>query len=212
MRREEFVMRAVDLYTAATGRLEVFFAAFTSGYCARCLDLHREFNPDDPISRHELVSGVFPGCCQEGVAQDLRIGAFSGERLPPWLAEELLARRPAPPASGPGVFRVRDSADGSVHEGRGCAWLGPYGCSLGALKSPICVFYVCEPVRAALFSRSGQAFGEGDDFLGFSSFLRVLAGVDPETPGSLCDAELALVVFLERVEAFSAGFYGDVNS
>lgn len=212
MRREEFVRRAVDIYAAATGRLEVFFAAFTSEYCARCLELHREFNTDDPIARHELVSGVFPGCCQEGVAQDLRIGAYSGERLPPWLAEELLARRPSPSAAGPGIFRVMDKVDGSIHEGRGCSWLGPRGCSLGALKSPICVFYVCEPVRAALFSRFGQSVDEGDDFMGFSSFLRVLARVDPESPGSLRDAEEALAVFLERVEDFSAGFYGDVKS
>lgn len=193
---KENTEKAAALYGGLAKALNAFFARHTSAYCSDCLRFHRETAPGDAIARHNLVSGFFPGCCQEGVAEDLRILCADGVRLGPALAEAIMARRPERSGRLAPEYDVLDEKTGKVHHGKGCVWLGACGCSLGEWKSPICLSYLCPPLIEALSANSGIILGE--DMLGLSGVFKAIVEA-AEGRETFAQAKNSLASFEERL-------------
>lgn len=147
----------------------------------------------------ELREGLFPGCCQAGVADALWVpGSGEAGRLSPDLAEALRrARSPVALPGEPPRYAVRERQSGLEATGLGCTYLGPRGCRLQDLKAPLCLCYVCEPILEAL----GGILGAGilgrdtDDFAGSQEVLRAVV------TGTAANAEEWVSALEERLRA-----------
>lgn len=141
----------LSLYRRLARALNAFFAEWTASFCRSCLDTTRLYHRGDPRADVELISGTFPGCCHAGAgdAYPLRSGAAGGTVFPSALRAAIEAGRP-PGNRSPAVYRVRERGNGRVAEGVPCIYFAASGCSLGAGKGPLCLSYLCPPVREAL--------------------------------------------------------------
>lgn len=201
----ESVRRAAMLYGRAAVAMNFFFASRTGRFCADCLALHREYEPEGPVASNTLVSGVFPGCCQSGVDGDFRVPGKS-VRLPEALTAYIEDVRSALQAPGVSEYGVFDGSTGQTHTGKGCRWLGGEGCVLGRWKSPICLTYLCEPARAALERECGREgfFGE-EDFLGSFAVFEATAKAALGGEAELSEARTAVKGLISRVKTMLAG-------
>ena len=181
----------LEAYRRAAGALNRFFARWTAPFCARCLDVTRVSMPGEPGADVDLLAGVFPGCCQAGVADGLWIpGAGEEGRFPPELAAAFARargracpERPAPPG-----YTVRERGTGRVARGVGCAYLAPGGCRLGEWKAPLCLTFLCRGVLDALAGELGERVGAGGDTDDFAGACGVLRAVVLGEPGDLLRA------------------------
>jgi hypothetical protein len=188
------------LYRRAAAAPGEFFRRFSSPFCASCLDVTRRHHAPDPRADVELLAGVFPGCCQAGVADALWVprsgegGRFSAEL---GRAMARARREVAIPPLEPPSYRVRERATGIEAEGFGCAYSGEGGCRLGDLKAPLCLGYVCEPIRQAIGSVMGGAWvgTDADDFCGCLEALRACVRA------SLDEAEEQVRLLEERLRS-----------
>ncbi|PLX42815.1 MAG: hypothetical protein C0608_01750 [Deltaproteobacteria bacterium] len=144
-------MSDFDAKTAAAQYREVarvlndLFDSHLSGLCAGCLEALYGAAPRRATPRMELVKGIFPGCCQAGVAEDFRISQEEdAESLPASLVEEIIAARDEALGVNDTAFVIRDVVTGEEKQGVGCRWLGERGCSLGELKSTLCLGFLCD--------------------------------------------------------------------
>ncbi len=172
----------LDLYRRVGTVLEAFFARWTAPFCRHCLVVTRHGHADDPRAQVDLVEGVFPGCCQAGVADALWVSTPAGRvPVPDPLLAPLRAARSGGRPDGGAAYAVRERATGAVHRGRGCAQLGTEGCRLGPLKAPLCLTYLCDAARAALAAAlPGAVLGCGsDDFCGARGVLAAVLRGDP---------------------------------
>ncbi len=191
------------LYRRAGRALERFFGRWTGPFCRRCLAVLRTALPDDPATDVVLVDGMFPGCCQAGVADNLRVpGDGEAGRFPGPLARAILRDRRGPPGEA-GEFALRERATGRIVRGRGCRFLGPGGCALGELKAPLCLTFLCGPVRQAVETASGQpAPGpDTDDFVGSRAVLRAVAFAPVPEAAVAVEALEKRLVHLDRALA-----------
>lgn len=132
----------------------------------------------DPRADVELVEGVFSGCCHAGVGDVLCVPrSGEGGRFSPALIRALEeARGPRLHLGPPREYVVRERPTGRVVRGVACLHLGPAGCRLGDLKAPLCVVYLCDPVRAVLAGVVGWGWvgPDSDDFGGSLETLRAV--------------------------------------
>lgn len=198
-RDEDAVSRAAALYGRAALAMNFFFAAKTGRFCADCLALHGEFEPDGPVASNKLVRGVFPGCCQSGVDVDFRLPGRSSV-LPEGLAAFIEQERFHYEVPGVSDYDVLDEKTGRIHTGRGCKWLGEAGCVLGRWKSPICLTYLCEPARCALEKEyhGMETFSE-EDFLGSFGVFEAIARAAGGGREEYAEARRAVLELLSRV-------------
>lgn len=193
------------LYRRAAASLGAFFQRFTVPFCARCLEVTRRHHRGDPRTEVDLVEGVFPGCCHAGVGDALWVPRSGEEgRFPADLAEVMVrARACLPPGPAePLSYRVRERRTGIVARGVACIHLAGRGCRLGDLKGPLCVAYLCEPVREAI----GRAVGsdllgsDTDDFCGALETLRAaVGGSEAEARARLSELEARLATLADRL-------------
>lgn len=125
----------------------------------------------------ELLTGLFPGCCQAGVGDALWVrGAGDDGHFSPGLTRDLVAARQtiSPVPGAPATYGLREVQTGRLVQGVGCVHLGPGGCCLGDLKAPLCLGYLCDAARAALAAAAGgDLVGEdSDDFCGAGGAIR----------------------------------------
>ncbi|MEW6487897.1 MAG: hypothetical protein AB1578_08285 [Thermodesulfobacteriota bacterium] len=216
-------LERLPLYRRAARVLEGFCGQWLAPFCAACLEVTGLHHRDDPRADAELLEGIFPGCCQAGVADALWVpGSGEEGRFPAELARALdgaRARAPSRASGGgaaapPPTYRVRERHSGLVAEGVSCAYLGPGGCRLGELKAPLCLCYACEAVLEALrqaLLRSGSdpaagLLGSGtDDFCGSQATLRAVVSRPLGEARSAVDALSARVAGLDRALAAAAG-------
>lgn len=211
----------LSLYRSAARALEGFCGRWIAPFCKACLEVTGLHHRDDPRADAELLEGVFPGCCQAGVADALWVpgsgeeGRFSAE-----LARALAGARAAAIGAGattpPPLYRVRERQSGLVAEGVACAYLGAGGCRLGELKAPLCLCYACEAVLGALRrallgcgdDRAAAWLGSGTDDLGGSqAALRAVVSRPLAVARGAVDALSARVAGLDRAltEAVGSG-------
>lgn len=201
---EKSILAALALYERAALAADRFFTAAAGQYCANCLALFRKHYPADRISRHELDSGFFPGCCQAGVADDFRIGD-GGERFSRDFTEAVFAQRAQRAVYSEHSYSVTDLQTGKTHEGRGCGWLGRGGCGLGGLKAPICLLFICEPLRKELGLAAGdQEIFSAEDLLGLIPVFTAVKRVSEGEVDSLPLAETKIGKLEKRVDGLLA--------
>lgn len=172
------------LYRRLARALNGFFERWTAPFCLRCLEVTRRHHRGDPRADVELLTGTFPGCCHAGVGDALWVRGTGGEgRFPPDLAADMAAAREAlpPGPESPPEYAVRECQTGRRVRGVGCRYLGPRGCRLGDLKAPLCLAYLCEPVRDHLAGAAdpGLAGDDTDDFRGAGRALRAVVTGEP---------------------------------
>jgi hypothetical protein len=159
------------------------------------MEVTRRGHEGDPRADVELLEGVFPGCCHAGVGDALWVPRF-GEagRFSPALTRAVEeARGPRQVSERPGDYLVRERQTGRTARGVACMHLGPTGCCLGDLKAPLCLVYLCDPVRAAVARAVGwERVGPDSDDFGGS-----LAALGAVVAGPIREAE-------ERVRALEA--------
>lgn len=171
--------RRFDLYRTAGRALDRFYSRWTKRFCAACLDVTRVHHRGDPRADVDLLDGFFPGCCHAGVGDALWVpGTADERRFPPQLKRlmEQARSEAAPGPRAPAEYTVRERKTGFVARGVGCVYLGPDGCRLGNLKSPLCLTYLCDAVRGALASIAGWDLvgQDSDDFCGTRTTLRTI--------------------------------------
>lgn len=197
------------LYRRAARALDRFCLRWTAPFCVECLEVTRLHHRGDPRADVELREGLFPGCCQAGVADALWVpGAGEAGRLSPELAEALRrARSPVALPGDPPRYTVRERQSGLEADGLGCTYLGPRGCRLADLKAPLCLCYACEPILEALGGVLGAGLlGRGtDDFAGSQEVLRaVVAGTAADAQERVSALEARLRALDRELEARSA--------
>ncbi len=206
----------VRAYERAGRALQGFFSAWTSAFCARCVEVTRLAHPSLAAADVEVLEGVFAGCCQAGVADGYWIPGLGDEgRFPPEMVEalegarrHLCPRRPLPPR-----FRVRERRTGRVATGVGCAYLSPNGCVLGPWRAPLCFGFLCAGPARALAGALGlpEPGGDTDDFAGARGvFAAVVFGDPQEADGAVSDLERRLQGWhatLERRFGTGEGLY-----
>jgi hypothetical protein len=197
---------AVQLYARTSRALNAFFESWTARYCERCFKVCKDAYPDDEFAGMELVEGLFPGCCQAGVAEDFRI-MDRGEPLPnPFVTairrerKNLLEEKMVAAAldRADSKFVLRDKGSGELKNGVGCKWLSEGGCMMEVWKSPICLAFICNPIRQWLsISAGGDQWPLDADFCGTS---RVLSAIGAASVGKREQYERAFAE-VEELEA-----------
>ena len=179
----------LTLYREAAGLLNDFCNRFLSPYCLDCSRVIARL-PEARDEDFELLDGIYPGCCHRGAGDIFRLeGQLPGrDRLAPELVarlqetrEKLLAENGFSP---PGGYTIRRLRDGKVLPGTHCRHFSEHGCRLGDLKGPLCLDFVCPPIRSDLL-----ALCEGDDSLvgpenDFLLFYRLLAAISWDPPAA----------------------------
>jgi len=187
----------LDLYRRAGEALERFFARWTAAFCGRCLEVTRRYHAGDPRTDVDVVAGVFPGCCQAGVADAFWVPGWEARgRFSTGLVAAMSRAREDIPRVAPPEYVVRERDSGIASTGVGCGYLGSQGCKLGGRKSPLCLLYACEAIRQALAAVvEASVLGEGtDDFAGGRRPLGLCVGGDlGEAAAAVADLEERLI-------------------
>ena len=176
------------LYKAVVADLNEFFAAFLSDYCCNCPQVIARL-PEAAGESFELVAGVYPGCCHRGAGDIFRLEGVGVERshLAPELVAALqqeraqLLRRDNRVVRG-GAYTIRCLADQTMVRGAHCRYFGPQGCTLGVLKGPLCINFICPPIRddlLAICNDEPDLVGPEEDFLFIYRTLAVISYEDP---------------------------------
>jgi len=192
------------LYKTVVADLNEFFAAYLSEYCCNCPQVIARL-PEAADESFELVDGIYPGCCHRGAGDIFRLEGVGGGRshLAPELVAALqherteLLRREDQGRRG-GSYTIRRLADQTLVQGAHCRYFGPRGCTLGVLKGPLCIDFICPPIRDDLLEiccGDSDLIGPEEDFL---FIYRTLAAISYENP-SRAEAEIGL--FRQRLRA-----------
>jgi len=166
-------------YKEVVGCLNPFFSSYLGEYCRNCQQVIGRL-PEAFAESIDLLEGVYPGCCHRGAGDIFRLEGESPERslLAPGIIAELKIERQQKidqSGSGGGSYSFRRHRDGVEVKGAHCLYFNAQGCLLGDLKGPLCINFICPPMRSDLITVCG-----GDDCLvgpecDFLSVYRTLA-------------------------------------
>ncbi len=192
----------LNLYKELAARLNDFFAVHVGAYCVNCARVTARL-PEARDEAFELLEGVYPGCCHRGAGEVYRLEGQPPERsrLAPVIIAGLERERAlvlsAPEIAAGGVYTIRKKRDRSLLTGGHCRYFTPDGCCLGVLKGPLCINFVCPPLRDDLLAAGGgevDLIGPENDFL---FIYRTLAAISwDDRPG----AEVEFAGFCRRLE------------
>lgn len=170
-------------YRGLCRQMNVFFSRHIAAYCCNCRQVLRRL--PDGSEQHELVSGVFPGCCHRGAGDIFRLEGVDGEsRLSAGIIA-LLRKERNDKMKGLDdfnpVYELKNCHTGERITGEHCRYFGACGCLLGELKGPLCINFICPPIRSDLLKVTGEdegLLGPEHDFLGIYQLLSVLGTAD----------------------------------
>ena len=131
----------------------------------------------------DLVEGVYPGCCHRGAGDIFRLEGESPERscLAPGIVAGLELERQhkiEQSGSGGGSYSFCRHRDGVQVKGAHCLYFGSKGCLLGDLKGPLCINFICPPMRSDLIEVCAEddcLVGPEHDFLFIYRSLAVIS-------------------------------------
>ena len=183
----------VTAYKELVRRVNYLFSSFLRDYCCNCRAVINRL-PEAQAESCELVKGVYPGCCHRGAGDIFRLEGEPPERS--HLAAEIidglqrerkLKIRESAAATCGGTYQLRRRRDNALTTGAHCQYFTAAGCGLGVLKGPLCINFICPPLRADL--------------------LKVCAGKGPELVGPEPDflfiyRSLAIISYDPRERAF----------
>ncbi len=165
--------RRLQLYQEAAGRMNEFCSRFLTPYCIDCRNVIARL-PEAAEEDFALLDGTYPGCCHRGAGEVFRLeGQPPGrDRLAPEIIAGLALERgkvmARPGLAAGGEYRVRRRRDGKEIRGAHCRYFSARGCLLGALKGPLCLDFICPPIRIDLLEVCGdrpELIGPENDFL-----------------------------------------------
>ncbi len=144
--------------------LNPFFSIYLGDYCRNCRQVIGRLSEAAEESI-DLLEGVYPGCCHRGAGDIFRLEGESSERasLAPEIVTGLQRERQQKlqqSGAGGGNYSFRRHRDAALVKGAHCLYFAAQGCILGALKGPLCINFICPPMRADLL-----AVCDGDDCL-----------------------------------------------
>jgi len=166
-------------YCAFCRQINDFFSKHIAAYCRNCQQVLRRL--PEGSEQHELVSGVFPGCCHRGAGDIFRLEGVDGEpRLSAAIIALLQKSRNDRMKNLDGFNPVYELKNCHTEEriiGAHCRYFGAHGCCLGELKGPLCINFICPPIREDLLqvtNHDAELVGPVHDFLGIYQLLSVL--------------------------------------
>ncbi|MBN2332525.1 MAG: hypothetical protein JXO49_04370 [Deltaproteobacteria bacterium] len=182
-------------------RVNRFFADHVADYCRHCQQVMDRV-PGGGMA-YELRSGVFPGCCHRGAGDIFRLeGVTDPSRLADGLVDLLQVERQkvvAARRTSAATYELISRETGARLHGEHCRYFGAEGCLLGDLKGPLCINFICPPIRADLLQvvdGDESVIGPEYDFLWiYQTLAAISAGGRPEIEDQL----LVLDQHLERL-------------
>lgn len=201
-------------YRLLCRQMNDFFSRHISAYCCHCRQVLQRLPVGSP--QHELVSGVFPGCCHRGAGDIFRLEGVDGEsRLSPGIIALIRRARQEKMEqldSFDSLYVLKNSQTGERITGEHCRYFGARGCCLDDLKGPLCINFICPPIREDLLKITNydeDLLGPEHDFLGIYQLLAVLNAADVDTWGrELLAFNRRLARLDEACEQFIAGKRG----
>ena len=169
-------------YKEVVGCLNPFFSSYLGEYCRNCQQVIGRL-PEASAESIDLLEGVYPGCCHRGAGDIFRLEGESLERslLAPGIVAGLKSERQQKidkSGSGGGSYRFRRHRDGVVVTGAHCLYFQVQGCLLGNLKGPLCINFICPPMRNDLLEVCGgeeSLVGPECDFLSIYRTLAIIS-------------------------------------
>ncbi len=171
-------------YKELVSRVNGLFSTFLVDYCCNCRAVISRL-PEAEAEVFTLLEGVYPGCCHRGAGDIFRLENQEPGRL--YLdagliaalqrARELRLRNCAAGACG-GTYKLQRHNDNSVITGAHCRYFSASGCTLGDLKGPLCINFICPPMRLDLIIVCGDdvdLVGPETDFLLLYQSLAVIS-------------------------------------
>ena len=176
-------------YKELVSCLNPFFSTYLGDYCRNCRQVIGRL-PEAVEESIDLLEGVYPGCCHRGAGDIFRLEGERSERacLAPEIVIGLQSERQQKlkqSGVGGGSYSFRRHCDGALVKGAHCLYFATQGCILGALKGPLCINFICPPMRVDLL-----AVCDGDDRL-----------VGPEHDFLFIYRSLAIISYDSRDEA-----------
>ncbi|NIA20351.1 MAG: hypothetical protein GWP07_07990 [Xanthomonadaceae bacterium] len=189
-------------YRGLCRQMNDFFGQHIAAYCHNCQQVLRRL--PDGSDQHELVSGVFPGCCHRGAGDVFRLEGVGGEpRLSAGiiaLLQKARSDKMDKVANYNSLYELRNCHTGERITGEHCRYFGACGCRLDDLKGPLCINFICPPIRSDLLKVTGHdevLVGPEHDFLGIYQVLSVIG------TGSIDEVNSSLVDFSGRLETLN---------
>ncbi len=175
----------VTVYKELVRRVNNLFSSFLSYYCCNCQQVINRL-PEAQDESFDLVEGVYPGCCHRGAGDIFRLEGEPSERshLVPeiidglQLERKLLTQGFAADGCG-GTYVLRRHRDNTLNKGAHCQYFTDKGCSLGVLKGPLCINFICPPMRSDLMQvcagKNLELVGPEHDFLYIYRSLAIIS-------------------------------------
>ncbi len=187
-------------YRGFCRQINDFFSKHIAAYCRNCQQVLRRL--PEGSEQHELISGVFPGCCHRGAGDIFRLEGVDGEsRLSSAIIAYLQKSRNDKMKDmddfNP-VYELKNCHTGERITGAHCRYFGAHGCCLGELKGPLCINFICPPIREDLLkvtNHDEKLVGPAHDFLWIYQLLSVLG------TASWADWKRELLAFGRRLAA-----------
>ena len=189
-------------YKELVSCLNPFFSTYLGDYCRNCRQVIDRL-PEAVEESIDLLEGVYPGCCHRGAGDIFRLEGEGPERacLSPEIVTGLQSERQEKLLSldvGGGTYGFRRRRDGALVTGAHCLYFAEHGCILGDLKGPLCINFICPPMRSDLLAAcdgDGRLVGPEHDFLFIYRSLAIISYDDQDM------VALELSVFRRRLWA-----------
>ncbi|MCK5539320.1 MAG: hypothetical protein KAI69_00205 [Deltaproteobacteria bacterium] len=190
-------------YKELVSYLNPFFSIYLGDYCRNCRQVIGRL-PEAVEESIDLLEGVYPGCCHRGAGDIFRLEGEKPERA--YLAPEIVIglqserQQKLLPLSGAGggSYSFRRHRDGALVKGAHCCYFAEQGCLLGDLKGPLCIDFICPPMRSDLLvvcAGDDCLVGPEHDFLFIYRSLAIISYDDRD------EVERDLELFRRRLQA-----------
>ncbi len=175
----------VTAYKELVLQVNNIFSSFLSDYCCNCQQVISRL-PEAQEESFELIEGIYPGCCHRGAGDIFRLEGEPTARshLASAIIDALQRERRQRVqefnvgACG-GIYQLRRQRDDTLTKGAHCQYFTDKGCSLGVLKGPLCIDFICPPMRSDLLQVcAGETqclVGPEQDFLFIYRSLAVIS-------------------------------------
>ncbi len=174
----------LSAYKEVVDLINHLFSSFLIDYCCNCQRVVERL-PEAKDESFDLVEGVYPGCCHRGAGDIFRLEMLGHERsqLAPEIVtglqreRQLLLKDFNVGVCG-GSYTMRRHRDSSLLKGAHCHYFSPAGCTLGVLKGPLCINFICPSMRHDLIHVCDgglELVGPEQDFLFIYRSLAIIS-------------------------------------
>lgn len=202
----------VTAYKELVRQVNTVFSSFLSDYCCNCQPVINRL-PEAQDDSFDLIEGVYPGCCHRGAGDIFRLEGQVPDRS--YLAPDIIAALQQErqslvqklDVSCGGTYQLRRHRDNTLTTGAHCQYFTTKGCSLGDLKGPLCINFICPPMRfdllAVCVDENHELIGPEQDFMFIYRSLAIISYDSREKViQELALLERSLADFSDRCKRF----------